>query len=237
VGEEQQHSAVAPPVRFAGQPVPIGRSPWSQPPKKVVQRSLAPGVYQPRSAVDAIDSVTPGPIAPREPLARDFGRLRQITVANPMSGSGASAIVSRLFTAFRHVRADVAAWDCSGLSDAEFGRERDRLGRSYKVLIVDAEADTTAALDATDQLVVAVDLRIESIRGAEAMLSDLEGSDQARLGREAVVVVGAAEPDQSPATTSNFAAATAERFAGRTRAVFFATDDWDRIAQAVADGL
>lgn len=183
---------------------------------------MAPGVHQ----------VPSRPTSPRESLARDFGGPRQITVVNPAPHSGKTTAVNAIHAIFRQVRADVVAWDSHGLSEAEFGRERDRLIRTYKVLIVDTVDAAGPALDATDQLVVAVDSRLDSVRAAEAMLTELEASNQAALALNAVVLISASgEP------IGNHGAATAQRFAARTRAVFVGTDAWDRIAQAVADGL
>jgi hypothetical protein len=190
--------------------------------------TMAPGVHHLPSRVD----MTPRPTSPRESLARDFGGPRQITVVNPAPSSGKTAAVNALHAIFRQVRSDVVAWDSHGLSGVEFGRERDRLARMYKVLIVDTSDAAGPALDATDQLVVAVDSRLDSVRAAEAMLAELETSGQAALALNAVVIISTtSKPD------GNHGAATAQRFAARTRAVFVGTDAWDRIAQAVADGL
>jgi hypothetical protein len=175
-------------------------------------------------------------------MARDFGGVRQITVANPAPYSGKTATVNALHRVFREVRNDIVAWDSAGLDETAFGRERERLGRSYRVLIVDTGGPGSPALDATDQLVVAVDSRAGSVRAAEALLADLAGSDQAALARNAVVVVSVPGADDSASKASaegqQAAATTAARFAGHTRAVFAATPDaWPRIGQAVAEGL
>jgi hypothetical protein len=220
------------PVRYAGQPVQLGGSPWSQPPKKIqAPSSVASGVYADLQRL-------PKQLTPRESLARNFGGTRQITVANPATRSGKTTAVNALHEHFRQARTDVIAWDCEGLTAAEFSRERDRLARSYRVLIVDTAGDPGVALDATDQLVVAVDARLESVRAAEAMLADLEATDQAALAQAAIVVVSAAgSAGADPAIARNQGAATAQRFSGRTRAVFVGSDAWNQIAQAAADGL
>ncbi len=164
-------------------------------------------------------------------LDRVFAGVRQITVANPAPRSGKSTTVRQLARLFQAGRSDVSVWDAGDTAADEFGRERDELGRRYPTLIVDTGADPRPALDATDQLVIPVANRDDSVNAAEALLTDLERGDQRGLARHAIVLVAVGS------TGDDVLRPLVARFGTRTRKVFSGPAAWTDIAHAVADGL
>ncbi len=111
---------------------------------------------------------------------------------------------------------DVAATDESTL---DFATMRDGLGAAYRILVVgtgndpDSE-DWRAAVDATDQLVVAIFGSNESAEAAARMLDYLERVGRVRPARQAVTLLAL------PQNQRELDAAGIERhFAARTRAV------------------
>jgi CobQ/CobB/MinD/ParA nucleotide binding domain. len=156
------------------------------------------------------------------------------------------------------------------LSAAEFRAVRDVVAGRYRLLIVDTGNDITAqtwlaALDATDQLVVAVSARPDSADAAERLLDDLDAAGRGAHARRAVVVLSMPpRPNRLDAAARLDAAnrfdanAVEARFSRRCRAVLRVPYDrhidaeeafrssgitpatqrsWLRVAAAVAQGL
>ena len=144
------------------------------------------------------------------------------------------------------------------LSGADFRAVRDAVAGHYRLVIVDTGNDVAAqawlaALDATDQLVVAVSARSDSADAAERLLDDLERADRGAHARRAVVVL------TMPPRANRFDANAVEaRFSRRCRAVLRVPYDrqidteptirssaitpasqrsWLRVAAAIAQGL
>lgn len=115
--------------RHAGQPVPVRRSPWSQPPRAAPQ-TAAPQTAAPQTAVPltavpltavpvpAMAVSIPRPATVPESLdgdrvrVRHFTGLRQVSVANPERGAGKTVATLLLAMIAGHRRAgSVLAWD------------------------------------------------------------------------------------------------------------------------------
>ncbi|MBX6748668.1 MAG: ParA family protein [Micromonosporaceae bacterium] len=151
---------------------------------------------------------------------------------------------------------------------AEFRALRQAIAGRYRLLIVDTGNDIAAqtwlaALDATDQLVVAVSARPDSADAAERLLDDLDRAGRGAHGQRAVVVLTmpprANHLDVGRARADRFDANGIEaRFSRRCRAVLRVPYDrhidvaatirssaitpasqrsWLRVAAAVAQGL
>jgi hypothetical protein len=142
-------------------------------------------------------------------------------------------------------------------STSDFGARRDALSSSYRILVVSTGADPDAedwraAVDATDQLVVAIFGRNESAAGAAGILNYLERVGRVRTARSAVAVLAL---PQNPREID--AAGIEHDFAERTRVVVRIPYDrgvgtlpidfrqlsdatraaWIKAAAAVAEGL
>src|SRR5262249_25378607 len=147
--------------------------------------------------------------------------------------------------------------DGTGLSARGFRDVRAVLGRCYKLIVVDTGNDSTApnwraAIDATDQLVLAMSASTESAEAAAEMLGQLEQTDRHELVRRGVAgVTLSPQPQLNPRAIERY-------FADRCRTVLpvpsdraLATDGpvqyaavagasrraWLTVAAAVADGL
>jgi cellulose biosynthesis protein BcsQ len=203
-----------------------------------------------------------------------FGGLRQVTVANPAHGSGKSVAAQLLALTFgEHRDEPVLAWDTGETADLspqgafdllvtegstlDFGARRDALSDSYRLVVVGTGTDPDtpqwrAAIDATDQLVVAIFGSNDSAEAAARMLNYLERMGRVRVARQAVTVLALPQNQRdidAPGIEHHFAA--------RTRAVVRIPYDravearpidyrqlsdatraaWLKAAAAVAEGL
>jgi MinD-like ATPase involved in chromosome partitioning or flagellar assembly len=144
------------------------------------------------------------------------------------------------------------------LNAQSFGEIRDVVSRFYKLIVVDTGNNVRAqnwqaAIDATDQLVVTMSARNDSVETAARMLDHLEQNGRHRLVRQAVTVVSMPPSRRDldiPTISRHFSARTRtvllvpyERFIDsgeplRYNQITGATRNaWLKVAAAVAEGL
>ena len=256
-------------------PVPTVVSPWAAPPRAVRERAArdAPAT-EPAQPVPAGPLLVrerviveepppteqPVPIEPTGPAAgvydvpgpRSALSMHQITVVCRNANAGRA--VSRLLTiTLQH--ADVAAWDRAAdmiRADSDFSHAGDMLARDQALTVIDAGPDVRAApweraVDAADQLVVAVNAAGTGPAEAVALIDALGRSRHADLARRAVTVVLLPVSRLGLTRGHEDVAAIRRRFTERCHAVFLAPFDlrptaasrnvWREIAETVRAGL